>query len=42
MGRGYVEYHLPEAGREEWVLLSAFIYYPLPDGSQLPIAQQQA
>jgi hypothetical protein len=42
MGRGFVEYHLPESGGDEWVLWSAFINYRLADGSKLHILQQQA
>lgn len=42
MGRGFVEYRLPESGREEWVLWSAFINYRLADGSKLHILQQPA
>ena len=42
MGRGFVEYHLPESGRDEWVLWSAFIDYRLADGSKLHILQQPA
>jgi hypothetical protein len=42
MGRGFVEYHLPESGRDEWVLWSAFIDYRLADGSTLHILQQPA
>jgi hypothetical protein len=42
MGRGFVEYHLPDSGRDEWVLWSAFIDYRLADGSKLHILQQPA
>lgn len=42
MGRGFLEYKLPDSGREEWVLWSAFIDYRLPDGSKLHIMQQPA
>src|SRR4051794_28048648 len=42
MGRGFVEYHLPESARDEWVLLSAFIDYRLADGAKLHILQQPA
>jgi len=42
MGRGFIEYHLPESGRDEWVGWSAFINYRLADGTQLPILQQPA
>jgi hypothetical protein len=42
MGRGFVQYQLPDSGREEWVLWSAFIHYRLADGTQLPILQQPA
>lgn len=42
MGRGFVEYHLPESGRDEWVLTSAYIDYRLADGSKLQIRQQPA
>jgi hypothetical protein len=42
MGRGFVEYHLPESGRDEWVLWSAFIDYRLADGTKLHIWQQPA
>jgi len=42
MGRGFVEYHLPESGRDEWVLFSAFIYYHLADGTKLSILQEPA
>ena len=42
MGRGFVEYRLPESGRDEWVLWSAFIHYRLADGSKLHILQQPA
>ena len=42
MGRGFVQYHLPESAREEWVLWSAFIDYRLPDGTKLHIWQQPA
>jgi hypothetical protein len=42
MGRGFVEYHLPDSGRDEWVVWSAFIGYRLVDGTKLPILQQPA
>lgn len=42
MGRGFIEYHLPELGHNEWVLFSAFIDYRLADGSKLHIRQQSA
>lgn len=42
MGRGFVEYQLPESAREEWVLWSAFIDYRLAGGSKLHILQQSA
>ena len=42
MGRGFVEYQLPESGRDEWVLWSAFIDYRLEDGSKLHVLQQPA
>ncbi|HEY7314018.1 MAG TPA: hypothetical protein VH643_32005 [Gemmataceae bacterium] len=42
MGRGFVKYHLPESGRDEWVLWSAFIDYRLVDGTKLHILQQPA
>jgi hypothetical protein len=42
MGRGFVEYRLPESGRDEWVLWSAFINYRLADGTKLHILQQPA
>jgi hypothetical protein len=42
MGRGFVEYQLPESGRDEWVLWSAFIDYQLTDGTKLHILQQPA
>jgi hypothetical protein len=42
MGRGFVEYHLPGSGHDEWVLWSAFIDYRLPDGSKLHVLQQPA
>jgi hypothetical protein len=42
MGRGFVEYHLCESGRDEWVLWSAFIDYRFADGSRLHITQQPA
>jgi hypothetical protein len=42
MGRGYVEYDLPESGLRESVVFSAFIDYRLPDGSRLHIEQQPA
>src|SRR5262245_45650450 len=42
MGRGFVEYRLPESGRDEWVLWSAFLDYRLEDGSKLHILQQAA
>jgi hypothetical protein len=40
MGRGFVQYHLPESGRDEWVGFSAFINYCLHDGTLLHILQQ--
>jgi hypothetical protein len=42
MGRGFVEYHLPESGRDEWVLWSAFIDYRLADGTKLHNARSMA
>lgn len=42
MGRGYIEYQLPDSKRDEWVLFSAFLNYRLPDGSTLSIGQQPA
>jgi hypothetical protein len=42
MGRGYTQYRLPDTGREEWVLFSAFIDYRFPDGSKLHILQDAA
>ena len=42
MGRGFVEYHLPESGRDESVLWSAFIDYWIADGTKLHIWQQPA
>jgi hypothetical protein len=42
MGRGFVEYRLPESGRSESVLWSAFIHYRLADGSKLHIWQRPA
>jgi hypothetical protein len=42
MGRGFVEYHFPESGRDEWVLWSAFLDYRLADGAKLHILQQPA
>ena len=42
MGRGFVQYQLPDSGREEWVLPSAFIHYRLADGTKLEILQQPA
>jgi hypothetical protein len=42
MGRGFIEYHLPESGRDEWVLWSAFIDYRLADGTKLHILQKPA
>lgn len=42
MGRGYIQYRLPETEREEWVLFSAFIDYQFPDGSKLQILQEAA
>ena len=42
MGRGYTQYRLPESGRDEWVLCSAFIDYRLVDGSKLHILQDSA
>jgi hypothetical protein len=42
MGRGFVKYHLPESGRDEWVLWSAFIVYRLADCTRLHILQQPA
>ena len=42
MGRGFVEYRLPESGRTERVLWSAFIAYRLADGTELGIPQQPA
>jgi hypothetical protein len=42
MGRGFVEYHLPESGRDELVVWSAFIDYRLADGTKLHILQQPA
>jgi hypothetical protein len=42
MGRGFVEYHLPESGRDERVLWSAFIDYRLVDGTRLHIRQRPA
>lgn len=42
MGRGYTQYRLPETGREEWVLFSAFIDYRFPDGSKLHVLQDAA
>jgi hypothetical protein len=42
MGRGFVEYHLPNLGRDERVLFSAFIDYRLADGTKLHIPQQPA
>jgi hypothetical protein len=42
MGRGFVEYHLPDSDRDEWVLFSAFIDYRLADSTTLPILQQPA
>jgi len=42
MGRGSVAYHLPESGRDEWVLWSAFIDYRLADGTRLHILQRPA
>ena len=42
MGAGFVEYHLPESGRDELVFYSAFIDYRLADGSRLHIRQQPA
>ena len=42
MGRGYVSFHLPESGREEGVLDSAFFDYNLAVGSILLVLQQPA
>ncbi len=42
MGRGFVEYHLPESKRTEGVLWSAFLDYRLPNGAKLHILQQAA
>ncbi|MDB5306890.1 MAG: hypothetical protein JWO38_1092 [Gemmataceae bacterium] len=42
MGRGFIEYSLPAAGRTEFVAYSAFLTYRLPDGSELPVDQQPA
>jgi hypothetical protein len=42
MGRGFVEYHLPDSRRDEWVLWSAFIDYRLADGTKLHILQGPA
>jgi hypothetical protein len=42
MGRGFIQYHFPESGRDERVLLSAFIHYRLADGTMLSILQQPA
>jgi hypothetical protein len=42
MGRGFVRYHLPESGRDEGVLFSAFIDYRLEDGTKLHILQDPA
>jgi hypothetical protein len=42
MGRGFVEYHLSESKRDEWVLFSAFIYYRFADGSKLHIPRHPA
>jgi hypothetical protein len=40
MGRGFVEYDLPESAGHEWVLWSAFIDYHLADGAKLHVRQQ--
>lgn len=42
MGRGFVKYQLPESGRDEVVLWSAFIDYRLAGDSKLHILQQPA
>jgi hypothetical protein len=42
MGRGYIEYNLPDTRRCEWVLFSAFIDYRLDDGSKLHVEQAPA
>jgi hypothetical protein len=42
MGRGFVRYSLPESGRDEWVLFSAFLDYRLADGTRLHVEQDPA
>jgi hypothetical protein len=42
VGRGYIEYHLEAAGRNEFVAYSAFLNYRLADGSTLSVGQQPA
>jgi len=42
VGRGFVQYRLPESNREEWVLYSAFLNYLLPGGRRLGVGQTPA
>lgn len=42
MGRGFIEYQLPESGRDECVLFSAFIHYRFEDATRLHIEQDPA
>ncbi len=42
MGRGFVQYRLPESNRDEWILFSAFLDYRLPNGKRLHVLQDPA
>jgi len=42
MGRGFIEFRLPESQRSEFVFRSAFVDYCLEDGISLHIRQQAA
>jgi len=42
MGRGFIEYHLPDSRTDASVLFSAFLDYLLEDGSKIHVEQQPA
>lgn len=42
MGRGFIEYHLPDSRTDTSVLFSAFLDYLLEDGSKIHVEQQPA
>jgi hypothetical protein len=39
MGRGFIEYELPDSGNSAWVLFLAFLDYRMDDGSKLDVEQ---